>query len=217
MSQSTELCARCHISAPVSRKKHCGQCIKEFINAFGAEPCSRCHQAPREVISYCRPCHRMLAAESRDRVGGKKPLVDCSRCGKERDGKHPTYCKECYALYRKGRLGLPCSRCGKQRKPEDKTNSSYCYDCWRDWWMLRKYGITQDEYDLMLADQDNKCALCRCAANGRTWHVDHCHVTNKRRKILCDNCNFGLGHFKDNPVVLRAAADYVEAHAAITV
>lgn len=39
--------------------------------------------------------------------------------------------------------------------------------------------------------------------------VDHCHHTGKLRGILCDKCNFGLGLFKDDPSLLRRAADYL--------
>ena len=61
----------------------------------------------------------------------------------------------------------------------------------------------------MLAEQDGLCAICRTAA---AVHVDHDHETGAVRSLLCFNCNGGLGQFRDDPVVLRAAADYVEEH-----
>ena len=75
--------------------------------------------------------------------------------------------------------------------------------------MGRRYGISAEEADLMLAEQNGLCAICRTAA---AVHVDHDHETGAVRSLLCFNCNGGLGQFRDDPAVLRAAADYVEEH-----
>jgi hypothetical protein len=61
----------------------------------------------------------------------------------------------------------------------------------------------------MLAEQNGLCAVCHAAT---AVHVDHDHETGAVRSLLCFNCNGGLGQFRDDPVVLRAAADYVEEH-----
>ncbi|UOY02503.1 endonuclease VII domain-containing protein [Blastococcus sp. PRF04-17] len=61
----------------------------------------------------------------------------------------------------------------------------------------------------MLEAQGGLCAICRAAP---AVHVDHDHVTGAVRALLCFNCNGGLGQFKDDPAVLRAAADYVQFH-----
>jgi hypothetical protein len=79
--------------------------------------------------------------------------------------------------------------------------------------MQHKYGLTAERYDQMLVEQGHRCALCGDENNGRTWHIDHCHDTGKVRGVLCDLCNRGLGHFRENADVLRKAAQYLEAHA----
>jgi len=74
------------------------------------------------------------------------------------------------------------------------------------------YGITKDEYEAMLAGQDGRCAICRVDTPGGKggWHVDHDHDTKVIRGLLCHHCNIGVGQFKDDPEILRAAADYLE-------
>jgi len=39
--------------------------------------------------------------------------------------------------------------------------------------------------------------------------VDHNHNTNKVRGLLCNHCNRGLGHFRDNTETLLKAIDYL--------
>ena len=81
----------------------------------------------------------------------------------------------------------------------------------RTYHLRRRYGITGVQADAMLADQGGLCALCRRAPAA---HVDHDHATGAVRHLLCFNCNGGLGQFKDDPALLRAAARYLEAHRA---
>lgn len=76
---------------------------------------------------------------------------------------------------------------------------------------LNLYGITQEEYEAFLLKQNNKCAICKCELDmGKRTCIDHCHNSKKVRGILCWSCNVGLGHFKDNPNLLKQAAIYCE-------
>jgi hypothetical protein len=79
----------------------------------------------------------------------------------------------------------------------------------RTYHLRRRYGITAEDADAMLTAQDGLCAICRTAPAA---HVDHDHETGAVRALRCFNCNGGLGQFKDDPAVLRAAAQYVEEH-----
>lgn len=40
--------------------------------------------------------------------------------------------------------------------------------------------------------------------------IDHDHETGLIRGILCHDCNMALGMAQDNPLILRAIADYIE-------
>ena len=90
---------------------------------------------------------------------------------------------------------------------------------------FRQYGITEADYDRMLADQGGGCRFCGTTQAHPTicpydFHIDHDHscCPGTRscgrcvRFLLCYLCNPGLGYFRDNPQVLRAAADYLETH-----
>jgi len=71
------------------------------------------------------------------------------------------------------------------------------------------YGITLEQYEQMLIEQDHKCAICGEKPE-RTLHTDHCHETDKVRGLLCRSCNVGLGHFKDDINRLAAAIEYLK-------
>lgn len=82
--------------------------------------------------------------------------------------------------------------------------------------LKRAFGLSVQEYESMLIAQNGVCAICHKHEtrnfNGRICPlaVDHDHATGKIRKLLCHNCNKGLGFFRDNPVLLLEAAKYLE-------
>jgi hypothetical protein len=81
-----------------------------------------------------------------------------------------------------------------------------------------RYGLSAHDVDRMLQEQDGRCAICASEFDpnvfAQTECVDHCHSTKSVRSLLCRKCNTGIGQFADRPDLLRAAADYIERHAA---
>lgn len=61
------------------------------------------------------------------------------------------------------------------------------------------------KYEELRLKQSNKCAICKneetVVRNNKIKDlcVDHCHISNKVRGLLCDRCNRAIGLFKDNP------------------
>jgi hypothetical protein len=82
--------------------------------------------------------------------------------------------------------------------------------------LKRKFGLTVERYEEMLAAQGGTCALCGGsdpkAARGGAFAVDHCHETGKVRALLCSPCNKGIGLLGDDPDRLLAAAMYLMRH-----
>lgn len=118
-----------------------------------------------------------------------------------------------------GRSGT-CSICRDERAAEyydrEKEKGAWVLSS-RAKGLMRRYGITEDEYAEMLEAQDGKCAICgntqgrihSLTGEPRHLAVDHDHETEIRRGLLCDNCNQGIGLFKDDPDLLMAAALYL--------
>lgn len=76
--------------------------------------------------------------------------------------------------------------------------------------VLQKYGITQEDFDRMMARQSGVCAICgRLNRDGRPLAVDHDHATEAVRGLLCDPCNLTLGYMQDRSDWLTRAAEYV--------
>jgi hypothetical protein len=132
-------------------------------------------------------------------------------------------------------------RCCLERKPNDRYPISYtgnpstkCQDCWdagfqgvnnritgtfRDYWLRKKFGIGEEDYQLMFDRQEGKCAICNSSEPGgrkagaggavKNFFVDHCHITGQVRGLLCNNCNRGMGLLGDSIENLERAILYL--------
>ena len=93
-----------------------------------------------------------------------------------------------------------------------------------DTWKYR-YNLSKTQVDEFLKKQNDKCAICGIKFNtlyqSSTFHIDHNHSCCSDifscgkcvRGLLCNNCNSGLGKFKDNPELLEKAASYLRSFA----
>lgn len=82
---------------------------------------------------------------------------------------------------------------------------------------VSRYGITAADYRAMLEQQGGVCFICRQPErpmpNGRLPRlaVDHDHTTGAIRALLCRRCNHLIGAVNEDPSLLVAARDYLEA------
>lgn len=104
----------------------------------------------------------------------------------------------------------PCNS-SENRKNIDNKYRKNNPDKIKDYKLRKKYGITLEEYNKILNQQNSKCSICGTHQDDLTKNlvVDHDHCTGKIRGLLCDKCNRGLGHFNDDIKLLRKAVNYL--------
>lgn len=79
-----------------------------------------------------------------------------------------------------------------------------------------RYGISVEEYETLLEQQNGRCAICGTNPIGKsapinTLCIDHDHATGRVRGLLCNSCNLAIGYLK-TPEGLDAAASYLRLH-----
>ena len=132
----------------------------------------------------------------------------CTKCG---------ITKDINDFYKRGGKTSPntrhnhCKECTKKRVSETPSIIK------REQALKRMYGITQQDYDKMIAEQNNQCAICKTTDPGgrhksNYFVVDHCHTTGKVRKLLCHNCNTALGLVGDNISTLQTMIEYLSTN-----
>jgi hypothetical protein len=187
--------------------------------AFAGEPwrhgiCQGCGEAfERERASrkYCTTaCRNMFLNRKRHRdVVGRDRI--CTRCKVFQPGSafwgSSAYCKPCdKQLRREQRQRLP-------RGVRDRKGT------------LARRGLTVARYEELVRAQHATCAICGTDTPGGhngdgIWLVDHDHTCCPGRSgcakcirgLLCNHCNTGLGMFKDDSDLLRAAILYLERY-----
>lgn len=128
---------------------------------------------------------------------------------------HQGRCHSCWAIYGRAHRAKNVEanriyRANYRRTHRDERART----TWRSS-LKTRYGITPEQYDALLAQQDGKCALCGNPPTGRRrLCVDHSHKNGRVRALLCDPCNAGLGAFRDDPKLLTKAAAFVSAYLA---
>jgi hypothetical protein len=188
------------------------------------------------LLLKCKKCERELPEEN---------FRKDSKWYKNRNGRI-SICKECeyghipQTLKLKYATTKVCLEC-KEEKPieafgytKKPYRNSYCKTCKnkkreangringrnkkRDTYKrMKKFGISVEEYNGMLEEQNNKCEICgihiedykNSSKIPRNFAVDHNHITGEVRGLLCSNCNTALGSFKENLEALQKAIDYL--------
>jgi hypothetical protein len=152
--------------------------------------CIGCGKRPqRETSCVCQQCHANSLASVKKRRQACIEKGVCTNCMKNKPEEGRRLCEACRII--------------KHRTPEQNLERA-----------TKKHGLTMEDFNQFLEDQDGVCAICHEFNGGRAdrLNIDHCHTTGKVRGLLCHKCNRGIGLFKDSVENLQSAISYLQRH-----
>jgi len=73
--------------------------------------------------------------------------------------------------------------------------------------ILKKYKLSEEDYNSMFAGQGGLCKICGKILG--TPRIDHDHSSGKVRGLLCHSCNVGIGFLQDSASLCKIAHEYL--------
>lgn len=115
--------------------------------------------------------------------------------------------RKCYTC----KIDKPLEEFFKTKK-EKSGYAFQCKDCKRNENMFYRYGITREQYNLMLVKQNFSCAICETYQSDlpKALSIDHCHESGVVRGLLCSKCNHAIGLLGDKIKYLYRFIDYLK-------
>jgi hypothetical protein len=214
--------------ALANRKNFCSfECRnKSYENKVDFE-CNQCGKVCK-LIPYLQEHKKYCSNKCRNIARQKRDIVTCKTCKK--DFLFATYADRKFCSKK-------CSNEGKIVNPHTSENSKLCPSCKKDLPLseyhnsklkykgrsqlcktcvnngLKKsrlksqYGMTFEQLNEMKEKQNHCCLVCKQQTEKLV--IDHCHKSGKVRGLLCNQCNMGIGLFKDNSEYLKGAISYL--------
>ena len=142
-------------------------------------------------------------------VGCKKIDKQCQKCKEYQKIYHASHRKEMSVYsaryYAKNREWILAKDIAKKKYNPDLYRRNRRMPI-----LKNKYGITHEEFDSLLTEQENKCALCSNTFTEKMRPcVDHSHKTGKVRGLLCRGCNLILGHIEKSENYIQRTIQYL--------
>ena len=175
-------------SMEVNDYKICKTCKQSLpITEYYKDPKSK-----DRLFYSCKKCNSTYRKEIRRKNPKTEEQLKINR---EKNKIHYERNKEKKAIYVKQR---------RTDHPEIYRDLAYKY----------KYGISIVDYKKLLVEQNNCCAICKISQKDINYHlvVDHCHISNNVRGLLCRNCNLSLGYFKDDIQTIQNSITYLKKY-----
>ena len=180
--------------------KECGICfIHKPLTLFSKDK-------SRKDGHYCKDCIN----ERRD----KTKAAEISKKWYEKN-------KAQHASVRREYVRANKERVNKYSREWRKKNRARCSETFQNSNLKALYGITLEQKREMLKEQKEVCAICMrpevvrapLSLKPRSLSVDHDHLTNKVRGLLCSRCNQAVGLLRDNPEFFLNGYSYLRKYA----
>lgn len=141
-------------------------------------------------------CSKHYLADYRRRVGREYKSTATVRT-RIRRSELPTNCTE--------------PGCDKPHKAKGRCNAHYAK------LSAKKHGLTLEQRDALLLKQGGGCAICKEPLAESAIRIDHDHTCCPGfrscgkcvRGILCNGCNIGIGHLREDIGRFKAAIEYL--------
>jgi hypothetical protein len=181
IARTKQACKLVYDSSGVLIQKECTNCnqillIEKFkrIKTFFAKT-PKCGYA-----TYCHKCELSLK-EARRRKAGYKPKRILTIVKDKKDNIIEKECTHCGLV--KPLQDFKSDKYGFAKR------GSYCKKCEIDKYYIKKYGINTKDKEQMYKNQNGICSICGQQYEIKQLHVDHDHIKQKVRDLLCSGCN----------------------------
>lgn len=201
--------------------KKCNKCnIQKEYKFFGADKRNK-----DGLQGTCEECRKINKARRRKEIQAGiniKVILEqiCSRCNIKKDinefyrdsgfsSGYSSSCKQCKDSYVYQWREKETERYNEYMRKYNKKHPKP-YNQQRNRLLKFRYGITLEEYNKLLIEQNNSCKMCSRSQNEfkRLLVVDHDHKTGEIRGLLCDGCNTSIA-ILDNESAMLAAQNYL--------
>jgi Recombination endonuclease VII len=136
------------------------------------------------------------------KCGVEKPLEDFYDYSGKQTGKR-SRCKSCHD----GPNKITTSK-WKELHKEQVTTYNKLYI--KEYNLKYKYGITSKIFNELLLKQNNRCGICNTEFTDKNKPcVDHNHLTDEVRGLLCRTHNAAIGLLDDDVNLLKKAIEYL--------
>lgn len=122
------------------------------------------------------------------KCGYMKPYPEFHQDLKMRDG-YKNYCKQCTNVYNNSNKNISVKK--------------------RTSWLKIKHKMTMEQYEAMIAAQDNRCAVCFLLSPTGKFIIDRCPEKDVVWGLLCNSCKTGIALFKRRSYTLQNAINYL--------